>query len=154
MSSRPYTSADRSSCLALFDSNVPRYFADSERAEFEHFLDELPGPYLVLLDEGGTMLACGGYAIRAEDGVADLCWGMVDGRRHAQGLGRTLTELRISMAAADPAVGALELNTSQLTTGFYERLGFEVTKVIPDGYGPGMDRCDMSRRVDVDGGGR
>lgn len=154
MPSRRYTPADRPLCLDVFDSNVPRYFTDLERAEFEHFLDALPGPYLVLVDEAGAVVACGGFAIRAEAGVADLCWGMVHGRRHAEGLGRTLTELRIEEAAADPSVHTLALNTSQLTTGFYERFGFEVTKVTPDGYGPGLDRYDMSRRVDEDGMGR
>jgi len=153
MHSRRYASPDRPGCLGVFDSNVPRYFTDRERTDFELFLDALPGPYLVLVDEAGAVVACGGYAIRPEAGVADLCWGMVHGQRHGNGLGRILTELRIEEAAADPSVHTLELNTSQLTTGFYERLGFEITKVTPDAYGPGMDRCDMCRLVDQDGDG-
>ena len=106
MRPRPYTSADRPDCLDLFDSNVPGYFVDGERAEFEHFLDELPGPYLVLVDERGAVVACGGYAIRPEDGVADLCWGMVHISRHAEVWG-----------ARSPSFGSWRLPPTRL----YER---------------------------------
>lgn len=140
---RAYRPADRSACLALFDSNVPDFFTEGERAEFEAFLDDLPGPYLVL-ELDGRLVACGGHALRDDGRIADLCWGMVRGDLHGRGLGRTLTAARLESALADERVQAILLNTSQHTVGFYERLGFELISVKADGYAPGLDRCDMS----------
>lgn len=96
---REYTTADRSACLAVFDSNLGKYFVPAEREGFAAFLDALPGRYLVIEDEVGAVLGCGGHAV--------------------------------------------ELDTSQHTRGFYERVGFRVERVVPDGYAPGLDRCDM-----------
>jgi len=142
MTIRPYEPTDRAACLALFESNVPQYFLLSERGEFEAFLDALPGPYFVL-ERMGELVGCGGYAVEEQEGRADLCWGMVQGDLHGQGLGRSLTARRIEAALAHPGVTEIVLRTSQLTTGFYESLGFAVTAVEPNGFGPGLDRCEM-----------
>ena len=145
---RPYTPADLEACLAIFDTNVPRYFVTSERAEFRAFLDEMPGPYLVLTDASGEVVACGGHAAHdGEPGRVDLCWGMVRKEHHRRGYGRTLVHARIDAAKRDPAVRVIALDTSQLTTGFYERFGFREIGREPDGYGPGLDRCEMRLTV-------
>lgn len=140
---RDYTAADRSACLAVFDSNVPAFFVPDEREQFSAFLDALPGPYLVVEDEDGAVLGCGGYAVTPGTTTADLCWGMVRQDRHGTGLGLLLTTARLERVRADAAVEAVALNTSQHTVGFYERLGFGTELVTPDGYAPGLDRCDM-----------
>ena len=68
---RPYLPTDRPTCLAVFDSNLPRFFAESERADFATFLDKVeaePEPYFVL--ERDSVVACGvGY----EDSSALIC---------------------------------------------------------------------------------
>jgi hypothetical protein len=53
-------------------SRATYFFLSAERAEFGAFLGALPGPYLVLEGEPGTLLGCGGYAIRAGTTCADL----------------------------------------------------------------------------------
>ena len=143
---RQYEAGDRDACLAVFDSNVPRYFRTAERADFGAFVEALPGPYLVLEDER-RIVACGGYALREGAGIADLCWGMVARDRHRSGLGRELTRARMDAARRHPGVRELALETSQLTTAFYERLGFEIVDVTPDGYAEGLDRCTMRLRL-------
>jgi len=140
---RDYAPDDLDGCLRVFDSNVPRHFRDPEREEFRSFLAELPGPYIVLTSTRGEILGCGGYAIVSEERRADLCWGMVREDLHGTGLGRTLTTERLERAAADPAVSVVALNTSQHTRGFYEKLGFRTIEIVPDGYAPGLDRCEM-----------
>lgn len=140
---RDYTTADRDACLAVFDSNVPAYFVPPEREQFAAFLDALPGPYLVVEDEDGTVLGCGGYVVAPGTTTADLCWGMVRMERHGTGLGRLLFDARLARVRADAGVQAVALNTSQHTAGFYERRGFRTELVTPDGYAPGLDRCDM-----------
>ena len=140
---REYTAADREGCLAVFDSNVPAFFVTEEREAFAEFLDALPGPYLVVEDEAGVIVGCGGYAVVPETRTADLCWGMVARRLHGTGLGRLLLDARLAGIRADPGADAVALNTSQHTRGFYERRGFVTWRVVPDGFAPGLDRCDM-----------
>lgn len=140
---REYRAEDLSRVLDIFDSNVPEFFTAAERQVFEDFLQELPGPYFVVETTRGELVACGGYAVVLEQGRADLCWGMVSRTQHRHGVGRFLTSLRLEAATADARVRAVVLNTSHLTRGFYERLGFSVERVMVDGIAPGVDRCDM-----------
>lgn len=151
---RDYTPADLAGCLAVFDSNVPGYFTAPEREEFRRFLTALPGPYLVLVDDDDAIVGCGGYAIVAAQSRADLCWGMVRSELHGTGLGRVLTVARLERATADPSVRVVALSTSQHTRGFYERLGFRTTEVVPNGIAPGLDRCEMRRDLEPGNGKR
>ena len=144
---RDYEPRDLDACLDVFDSNVPRLFKPGERDEFQSFLHELPGPYLVLVTPGGRVAGCGGYAINPDDGSADLCWGMVCQDLQGLGLGRRLTRQRIERSLRDPRVREIRLHTSQHTAGFYERLGFSTIGVLEDGYAPGLHRCDMRMSV-------
>ena len=143
MHARDYTPADRGGRLAIFDSNVPDFFVTEERNDFARFLDTLPGPYLVIEDDDGRLVACGGYAVTPGTVTADLCWGMAMHSLHGTGLGRLLTEQRIRRVVEDGLATEVALNTSQHTVGFYERFGFHTERVTPDGFAPGLDRCDM-----------
>jgi GNAT superfamily N-acetyltransferase len=129
--------------LAVFNTNVPLYFREEERAEYAAFLDALPGPYFVIVGADEGVVGCGGYAIREDSDLADLCWGMVRQDRQGEGLGRALAEARLERIWRDPRVRAVALSTTQHTVGFYERLGFRTTSVSTDGYGPGLDRVAM-----------
>ncbi|MGQ2991645.1 MAG: GNAT family N-acetyltransferase [Brevundimonas sp.] len=149
---RPYEPGDRDACLDLFDSNVPVFFDVSEREGFAEFLDEMRWPYQVIVRDG-RIVACGGHAVEADGVTAALCWGMVDGRLHGEGLGRRLTEARLAAARAVRGVTAVRLDTSQHTEGFYRRFGFTVEAVTTDGFSPGIDKYEM-RLVFGDDGGR
>lgn len=142
--SRPYRPEDMAGCLALFDSNVPLFFDESEREGFVGFLNDqaLRWPYQVI-ERGGRIVGCGGHAVEADGVSVALCWGMVDNSLHGQGLGRALTEARIAAARATPGIRRITLCTSQHTQGFYARFGFEAETVTPDGFAPGIDRWDM-----------
>lgn len=146
---RDFRLEDLEGCLRVFDSNVPRFFRDHEREEFETFLKALPGPYSVLETREGELVGCGGYAVVPQDQRADLCWGMVRADLHGRGLGRLLTETRLRGAAANPLVRTIAIHTSQHTRGFYEGMGFRMVELLPDGYAPGLHRCEM--RLDVPG---
>lgn len=140
---RDYGPTDRDACLDVFESNVPRWFRRAERREFATFLDAPPGPYLVVEAADGPVVGCGGWARRAGTTTVDLCWDMIARPLHGEGLGRLLVEERLRRIRLDPTVREIALNTSQLTVGFYETFGFAVERVEPDGYAPGLDRCDM-----------
>ena len=149
VTARPFAAADGPACLALFDGNVPRFFAPEERADFEAYLAGPalgPDPFLVL-EQDGALVGCGGLCRVAATDQVTLAWGMVDRARHRQGLGRVLTETRLALARDMAGIKAVTLNTSQHTQGFYARFGFVVEKITPDGFGPGLDRWDMILRL-------
>ncbi len=143
---RPYRASDRAACLALLRSNVPEHFVPAEEAELDAFLARLPGPYFVVENDEGQLLACGGIATEPHDPtVGALCWGMVRRDRQNQGLGRALTLHRLQ--AAPPGTTRLRLDTSQKVRAFYEKLGFVATSVVENGFGPGLDRVRMEKRL-------
>lgn len=141
---RPYVARDREGCLALLRSNVPEHFSPAEEAELDTFLRHLPGPYFVVEDDAGALLACGGFAVEtSEPSVGALCWGIVHPRHQRRGLGTALTRHRLE--AAPPSVKLVRIRTSQKVRGFYEKLGFVATRVTKDGLGPGLDEVQMER---------
>lgn len=142
---RPYRAADRDACLALFDSNVPTAFQEWERPGFESFLDDLPGLFLVMEDESGMVVGCGGVAAE-DDHTGSLCWGIVHPDRHGEGLGRRLLLARVAALRSEGYASA-RLETIPRTTGFFEKAGFEITEVEADGYGTGLDRVVMRMEV-------
>lgn len=140
---RPYAVADREACLGLLRSNMPEHFVPDEERQFAEFLDALPGPYFVMEDERGALLACGGIALEPDDPAAGaLCWGIVRNDQQGRGLGKALTVYRLG---ALPGVKRMRINTSQKVRGFYEKLGFVAKKMTPDGFGPGLDDVLMER---------
>ena len=147
---RPYAPADAAACLAVFDSNVPTYFAESERAAYAAFLEDCPCTYLVASLDDGRIVACGGWFREPDDAtVAGLAWGMLHRDLHGRGLGRQLLEVHLAGVRALDGVRALGITTSQHTEQFFARAGFAVTGRVPDGHAPGIDRVDM--RLDLAG---
>lgn len=142
---RAYTIADRPACIALFDSNVPDYFAPIERADFLATLDEIEDYWVIELD-GEGIVACGGYAIGV-DGTAALCWGMVRRDLHRRGLGERLLSERLRRIDADPAARQVVIETTQFSRGFYARHGFQTLREQADGFAPGYHLVEMRRPV-------
>jgi Acetyltransferase (GNAT) domain len=144
VSIRPYLPADFVACMGVFQSNVPTYFADSERGEFAFFLAS-PGCNYWVAECEGALVACGGC--RVEKGVGRLCWGMVVRARHGASIGSALLTLRLRhLFNQVPPVLAVELETSQHSAGFFERFGFKALRVTTGGYGPGLDTVAMLLR--------
>ncbi|MEO8028211.1 MAG: GNAT family N-acetyltransferase [Bryobacteraceae bacterium] len=146
MDIRPYVSTDRNACLALFDSNVPDFFDASERKGFADFLDSPNCAYFVM-EHDDAVVGCGGYAIDGE--VGSMVWGMV--RRDSQklGLGRFLLLYRVRKISKAGSVGLVRLATSQRTASFFEKQGFKATRVVKDGFAPGIDRVEMVMKLNV-----
>lgn len=145
----PYESADKIGCLNVFDTNVPKFFAEDERAVFSDFLDGpvLKRHYLVLRIQD-EVVACGGLKVLETGKSAFLSWGMVAQPYHGKGIGRVLTEARLHLARQTTGIKKVTLNTSQHTKGFYEKFGFVPVKLTRNGYGPSLDRWDMALHLD------
>jgi predicted GNAT family N-acyltransferase len=141
---RRYHAGDKARCLELFRSNIPRFFAPHEEAEFTEFLEqELQDCDYFVLEEADSLLGCGGVFV--QDDLAGLCWGLIDNTRHRQGLGSLLLQGRLEhLYRHYPEVQVVRLDTSQHSQGFFARFGFVTTNVTPGAYAPGLDRFDMT----------
>jgi GNAT superfamily N-acetyltransferase len=118
----PYTAAQKDACLAIFDSNVPEYFASSERGELAEFLEAPRGEYFVMTLDG-DVVGCGGAGLMEDDLV--MTWGMIHAREHRTGLGGQLLAARATRGATRfPSARRVRLTTSRAARGFFERFGF------------------------------
>lgn len=136
----PYVIEYKSDCLELFDSNLELFFDQSERDDFEKFLDKPNCEYFVFkLD--AKVVACGGYYVSSEN-FGSLCWGMVTKGLHKKGIGLEMTTLRLRKMS-ESKVKKVFMDTSSYSVGFYEKLGFRVTKRIKNGYGEGLDQINL-----------
>jgi len=124
------------------------FFAQNERDGFASFLDQ-GGDYLILCDETGTLIGCGGVRIRADGQTAILRWGMIQAARHRRGYGRRLTWERLRRVSVQPQVTRVVLYTTGQTAGFYRTLGFRDVATLPDHYGPGLDQHTMEATIDA-----
>ena len=74
---------------------------------------------------------------------ATLCWVMVERHWHAKGVGRFVVLKLLNMLRRFPFVTLVKLDTSQHTSAFYEKFGFEKCGFIENYYAEGLHRYDM-----------
>lgn len=135
---RTYHPNHKDACMAIFDSNLPKYFTQEERGLFEQFLDEqaTDGNYFVAVDEDTEEVkACGGYFHNEEKDRYGLSWGMVHQNYHRQGIGQAFTRYRIMALQKAYPDRCYMLETSQHTYTFYEKMGYKVVDIKENGFG-------------------
>jgi len=142
MNIRDYSPADLEDVVAVFRSNVPKYFSPAEETDLRGYLSDLGGPYFVA-ESDGMVVGAGGFALNGDHRSVSLCWGMIRSDYLGMGLGRELTRFRIDAARERFSGLPLVISTSQHTAGFYEKLGFVLLDQVADGFGPGIDMCKM-----------
>ncbi len=150
IATRLYVPDDRAAVLALFDTNLPDYFAASDRAWLSETLDEPDGPAFVVTVDGAPA-AFGGYELWEHYNKALLFWGMAGRAYHRCGLGRLLLAERVLHIArhAQPVTRYVTVDTSPLVAPFFRHFGFEETAVWPEGYRSGMTMHEL--RLDLSG---
>lgn len=132
-------------CLALFDSNEPEHFDQSERHHFEEYLKRKKHSYWVVKADD-QLMACGGYELE-KPGDARIVWLMVDQIFHGKGIGRYLMshiEDQIQQAAQ---FNKISLMTAQGANNFYEKLGYSTLKFEPKYWCDRFDLYYMEKEV-------
>jgi predicted GNAT family N-acyltransferase len=142
LSFRQYVAQDFSSCVSIFCSNIPHFFREHERADFESFISASECPYFVIEQDGG-IVGCGGYGVHEGSRMADLCWGMIDSGYHGKRLGEYLLLIRLNEIVQLRDVRGVRLGTSQHTDGFFQRYGFAVQSRQHNGIAEGLDEVEM-----------
>lgn len=140
---RKYTANDLDAVVAVFRSNIPKYFSPPEESGLIEYLSSPDLDYWIG-EIGGEPICVGGIAMNA-DGTVSLCWGMVHNHHLGTGVGRELTKFRIKRSSKRFGNAPMFTSTSQHTSGFYEKFGFRVVDHKPDGFAPGIDICSMLR---------
>lgn len=140
---RLYEPSDYETCLGLFRSNVPAYFAPSEEGDYREFLDELFGEYFLFEAEENGALACGGIYVDERERWVGIIWTIVRNDLLGKGIGRGLMEHLLERIGPTAREYPIYVDTSQHTRAFFEKLGFKVYEEWPDGYAPGLHRYDM-----------
>lgn len=139
---RLYTPQDRDQCLAALDANTPDYFAPQERADYEKFLDDISGEYLVV-EVAGRVVGCGGYVIVEDADYAHTSWGMVHPDYKGYGLGKGLLDARLQALRGVPRVKRVRVITSPATESFFRHYDFIVTRRERNGITSGIDLVEM-----------
>lgn len=146
---RDYQPSDEVACLGVFNSNIPKYFAEGERQEYLRFLrDKADRQTYLVLEQDQEIVGCGGYYVKLGEGWGGLTFGMVEHSLHGTGLGKRLLLERLNRLVQIPKVEEIYLDTSQHTAGFFERLGFITEEITLNGYWDGLDRYDMKLALD------
>ncbi|SMC68659.1 GNAT family N-acetyltransferase [Pedobacter africanus] len=130
-------------CVALFESNMPRFFAPEELPLFVDFLDNDIEDNYYVVEKNRKIVACGGIFLDTETDEAGLSWGMVHIAEHKNGIGKLLTEYRINLLKEIYPGKIYKIDTSQHTEGFYLKRGFRTIAVVPDGFAKGIDKYVM-----------
>ena len=138
-----YNSTFLSSCICIFKSNVPVFFAFKEENLFVNYLQKTHINYYLIFDDTNSLVASGGYEYEQEKDSVSLTWGMVAFKDQNLGYGSFLTEFRLNKIKKEFSNCNIELNTTQKTFKFYEKFGFDVIKITPNYYAKGLDRYDM-----------
>src|SRR5687767_8717719 len=97
MNLRRYVDDDLESIVAIFRSNIPKYFGPNEEAGLRDFLADPRAEDYFVAEIDNEVVGAGGFALNEEQTVS-LCWGMVRSDHLGTGLGRRLTEFRIEQA--------------------------------------------------------
>ncbi|MFM7596125.1 MAG: GNAT family N-acetyltransferase [Flavobacteriales bacterium] len=152
---RPFIQSDTEQCLRIFDENCPPFFDETERSDFEHWLNcqgdaaqhaytfTNKGTYVVVENETGELLGSGGYYMDIDQTEARFAWGMIKRELQQKGIGTFLALHRIEAIKNAFPQAEITLATSQHTYPFYAQLGFEVLDIIPSGFAPKLDKYEM-----------
>ncbi|MBT4370409.1 MAG: GNAT family N-acetyltransferase [Candidatus Marinimicrobia bacterium] len=138
----PYQLKYFEDCIKIIRSNTPKYLDPSEHSDYEDYLSRNEKIYFVIFKKS-DIVACGGYGVNNSGTKVGLSWGLVQSKYHNKGYGSELLRYRLSHIQSNYPGIDIYLGTSQKTYKFYEKFGFIVEKVTPNGYGAELDQYDM-----------
>ena len=139
-----YEPGDYDACLALFDANCPEFFAPDERADYRGFLESSPGWYERSVVAGHLVGAFG-----LDPAHAALRWIMIHPGAQGRGIGYAIMKYVVD-SARKRGMSSIAIAASQKSAPFFEKFGAVEHSIQRDGWGPGLDRIDMTLAIDAD----
>lgn len=144
-----YQPSHQDDCLRIYDSNCPKYFLPEERPDFVAWLNKHEAQPFWVVEHEGSIIGCGGVFLSQPSDPVDFAdevgfaWGMVERSRHRQGFGKALTQHRLHYLNQHHPNRPIVLRTSQHVYPFFQKLGFVVHQMLPNGFGQNMDKYIM-----------
>ena len=142
MKIRPYISHDREAVLELLDLNTPKFFDKAEKKDLKKYLDKEVEDYFVV-EENREIIGTGGINYFSKEKTARISWDIIKPNLQGKGIGRKLTEHRISHLNKNNEIDLIVVRTTQLVYKFYEKMGFKLMKVEKDFWADGFDLYQM-----------
>ena len=128
---------DLNCLIEIFTLNIPKYFHEKELIDFKkYFISKNIENYFVIISKG-KILGAAGYAYENKE-TANICWVFVDPSYHNKGLGTKLVNHCMDILKTNEKLNTIQLECSNITYNFYEKLGFKV-KYIKKDYWPNND---------------
>ena len=125
-------------CLVrIFNLNIPKYFHEKELVDFKRYFNSNNIETYFIIESEGKILGASGYAYENKQ-TANLCWVFIDPNHHSNGLGTKLVNYCLDTLKRDNQLNVIQLETSNLTFKFYEKLDFKI-EYIKKEYWPNND---------------
>ena len=135
---RPYKASDKTELLTLIDLNTPLYFAPTEKSDFDRYLDSEIELYYVITFEGKTV-GCGGINFQDDKSVGVISWDIIHPEYQGKSFGKQLLEFRLEQLKRIESVEKIIVRTSQNTSLFYQKQGFEIKEKVTNYWAEGFD---------------
>ena len=137
---RLYDPSQIETCLDLFDSNCPAFFATEERRDYLDFLSTRPLNYFLGLD-GNNVVCAFGYSATSDE-YPSLNWIMVIPAYQRSGAGGAMMGQYIDyLVTNQKSFGSI--STSQHAEAYFQRYGAVRKEYEEHGWGEGMHRVEM-----------
>ena len=121
----------------IFLLNVPKYFDKKELDDFKKYFNSKNLESYFIIESQRKVLGGGGYAYENIK-TARICWLFIDPNYHGLGLGKKLVNHCVKILKNDRKLSVIEVETSNLTYKFYEKLNFKIEYIKKD-YWPNND---------------
>ncbi len=140
---REYSKNDKPKLLELLAFNTPEYFSEEEKEDYDKYLDNEVEKYYVFV-RNNEIVAAGGINFGFDNGTAArISWDMVHPDMQGMGIGKELTNYRISEIKKAPQIKKIIVRTSQHVYGFYQNVGFMIERIEKDFWAQGFDLYQM-----------
>ena len=121
----------------IFSLNVPKYFDKKELNDFKKYFNSKNLESYFIIESQGKVVGGGGYAYENVK-TARICWLFIDPNYHGFGFGKKLVNYCIKILKNNRRLNVIEVETSNLTYKFYEKLNFKIEYIKKD-YWPNND---------------
>ena len=121
----------------IFSLNVPKYFDKKELNNFKKYFNSKNLESYFIIESQGKVVGGGGYAYENMK-TARICWLFIDPNYHGFGFGKKLVNYCIKILKNNRRLNVIEVETSNLTYKFYEKLNFKIVYIKKD-YWPNND---------------
>ena len=109
----------------IFSLNVPKYFDKKELNDFKKYFNSKNLESYFIIESQGKVVGGGGYAYENMK-TARICWLFIDPNYHGFGFGKKLVNYCIKILKNNRKLNVIEVETSNLTYKFYEKLNFKI----------------------------